>query len=262
MEDMVSKITKVIQENVIDTTGRHREQNENIKSETKQLFKRRREMIERGLPGTNIEYPEIRKTVRKLLRNDIREYNTMGVKEAVETGKGLEKATNEEECKVMIPSLKEEDGSIITNGERILERCAEVYEKLCEDTMQNIATVETEEVPSILTSEVERALSQMKSSKAPGEDQIVAEMIRAGGEIALGKLQELFNAVLRTETAPKEWKNAIITLILKKGDKKDLANYRPITLLSHIYKLLIKVLKNRLSSSLDEHQLPEQVAYR
>ena len=64
--------------------------------------------------------------------------------------------------------------------------------------------METEEVPSILTSEEERVLSQMKSSKAPGEDHIAAEMIRAGGEIALRKIQELFNAVLRTKTVPKE----------------------------------------------------------
>ena len=132
----------------------------------------------------------------------------MGVEETVETGKGLEKfkATNEDECKVLIPSLKGEDGSITTNRERILERCAEFCEKLYEDTVQNIAKVETEEVPSILTSEVERALSQMKSSKAPGEDQIVAEMIKAGGEIALRKIQELFNAVLRTETVPRSGK--------------------------------------------------------
>ena len=263
VEEMVRKITKAIQESAMDTAGRHREQkNENHRSKTKDILKRTREMIEKGLPGANIAYAEICKTVRKLSRDDIRQYNTMRVKKAVETGKGLKKDATKEECKVMIPSLKEEDGSIITNKERILERCAEFYEKLYEDTVQSIANVETEEVPSILTSEVERALSQIKSSKAPGEDQIVAEMIRAGGEIARRKIQELFNAVLRTETVPKEWKKAIITLILKKGDKKDLASYRPINLLSHIYKLFMEVLENRLNSILDEHQPPEQAAHR
>ena len=61
------------------------------------------------------------KTIRKLVRDDIREYNSIRVKKAVETGKGLRKATNREQCKVMISSLKEEDGSITTNRKRILE---------------------------------------------------------------------------------------------------------------------------------------------
>ena len=133
VEDMVSTITNAIQESALDTAWRHREQkNEKLKSKAKHMLKRRREMIERGISRGNIEYAEICKTVGKLLRDDIREYNTMRVKEAVETGKGLRKATTKEECKVMIPSLKEEDGSIITNRERILETRAEFYEKLYE----------------------------------------------------------------------------------------------------------------------------------
>ena len=44
-------------------------------------------MIKREIPRTNIEYAEVCKIVRMLMRDDNREYNTMRVKEAVETGK-------------------------------------------------------------------------------------------------------------------------------------------------------------------------------
>ena len=66
--------------------------------------------------------------------------------------------------------------------------------------------LKTEDVPSIITSAVERALNRMESCKAPGEDQIVVGMIRAGDVIALRKIQELSNAVLRTEAVSKECK--------------------------------------------------------
>ena len=74
----------------------------------------------------------------------------------------------------------------------------------------------------------------MKSRKAPGKDKIVVEVMRAGDKIALRKIHELFNAALIMETVPKEWENIIITLILKKREKKeDLAYYREISLLSN-----------------------------
>ena len=84
MEEMVDRITNTIQESALATAGRHREQkNEKLKSKTKTLLKRRREMIDKGTPRTSIEYAEICKTIRKLVRDDIREYIFISYKNCV-----------------------------------------------------------------------------------------------------------------------------------------------------------------------------------
>ena len=43
---------------------------------------------------------------------------------------------------------------------------------------------------------------------------------------------------------PEEWNEAIIILLYKKGDLKNISNYRPIILLNNIYKLFTKVITN------------------
>ncbi|CAB3240372.1 unnamed protein product [Arctia plantaginis] len=93
-----------------------------------------------------------------------------------------------------------------------------------------IDPMDTEHIPSIL----EFDLSRMKCVKASGKDEVYVEMLQVGGLTVVKQLGNLFNKVLSETIIPDTWKNAIVSTPLLK-------NYRPINLLSQIYKLFARV---------------------
>ena len=113
-----------------------------------------------------------------------------------------------------------------------------------------------------MTGEVKKALKGMQRGKAAGEDQVTSDLLKDGGEIMLEKLATLYTKCLSTGRIPESWKNANIILIHKKGDVKDLKNYRPISLLSVVYKLFTKVIANRINTTLEFNQPKDQAGFR
>ncbi|KAK6736544.1 hypothetical protein RB195_019308 [Necator americanus] len=67
---------------------------------------------------------------------------------------------------------------------------------------------------------------------------------------------------LQKERIPDQWKTSRTVLIHKKGDREDLRNYRPICLLSVLYKVFTKIILTRISRTLDEAQPQEQAGFR
>ena len=53
-----------------------------------------------------------------------------------------------------------------------------------------------------------------------------------------------------------------MVIFFKKGNRKDINNYRPICLLSNMYKLFTKLITTRLEKKLDENQPREQEGFR
>jgi hypothetical protein len=88
-------------------------------------------------------------------------------------------------------------------------------------------------VPEPSLVEVEIAIGKMKSYKSPGTDQIPAELIKAGGETLYSEIHRLICCIWNKEELPQQWKESIIVLIYKNGDKTDCNNYRRISLLSN-----------------------------
>jgi hypothetical protein len=86
-------------------------------------------------------------------------------------------------------------------------------------------------VPGPSHLEVKIAIAELKKYKLSGSDQILAELIQAGGESLLSAIHKLFNSVRNKEELPDQWKESIIVIIHKKDDKTGCTNYYGISLL-------------------------------
>ena len=61
---------------------------------------------------------------------------------------------------------------------------------------------------------------------------------------------ELYNNILLSKEQPQSQKNALVKLLFKKGDHRELKNWRPVSLLNTDYRILSKILTNRISTVL------------
>jgi hypothetical protein len=73
--------------------------------------------------------------------------------------------------------------------------------------------------------ELEIAIGKLKSYKSPGTDQILAELIKAGGETLCSEIHKLVSSIWSKEELPQQWKESIIEPTHKKGDETDCNNY-------------------------------------
>lgn len=101
--------------------------------------------------------------------------------------------------------------------------------------------------------EVARSIRNLRTGKACGLDNVIAEMLKAGGRDIVVFLTLLFNAIFDKGYYPKEWAKAIITPIYKKGDVNSADNYRGVSLLSIISKCYTSILNQRLYNWLEEN---------
>ena len=123
-------------------------------------------------------------------------------------------------------------------------------------------TQETQNAPNILKTDIERAIKTLAKEKSPGIDGIPVELLLAGEGAIVNWLHKLYQSILNGEEMPEDWREAVIIPIYKKGDVTKCENYRPISLLPHAYKILSKIIQDRIQRREEEILKEEQAGFR
>ena len=108
---------------------------------------------------------------------------------------------------------------------------------------------------SINPDDLQKSLRKLTIRKATGLDGISSRMLRRASEYIHIPLAYIINASLRTGVFPAEWKLARVTPLFKSGDRCDLGNYRPISILPVVSKLIEGVVHGQLYRALSNSEV-------
>ena len=99
--------------------------------------------------------------------------------------------------------------------------------------------------------QVYNLIASLDCSKATGTDNISARMLKGTVTCITPTLTKIFNLSIKTGLFPQSWKCARVVPIPKGGDLSNPTNYRPISILP----ILSKVLEKHVHSIISEHLL-------
>jgi len=153
--------------------------------------------------------------------------------------------------------VQDEKGDLVTDSHSILAMWRNHFSQLfsvhgVSDVRQTEIHTADPLVPELSAFEVEMATEKLKRHQSSGIDQIPTELIRAGSRTICFEVHKLINSFWNEVELPEEWKESIIVPVNKKGDKTDCSNYRGISLLSTMYKILSIILLSRLTPKAEE----------
>uniref|UniRef100_A0A3B3DKH2 Reverse transcriptase domain-containing protein n=1 Tax=Oryzias melastigma TaxID=30732 RepID=A0A3B3DKH2_ORYME len=157
------------------------------------------------------------------------------------------------------------DGRLTSDPEEMRQTALDYYSELftvdycCPDTaaelLKNLPRLSAAERVTIdstvLLEEFTEALRGMASGRAPGLDGLTVEFYKHFWDILGADLHQMALSCFSLGKLPTSCRRAVLSLLPKKGDLSLLKNWRPLALLCTDYKLISKVLANRLKGCLD-----------
>ena len=108
-------------------------------------------------------------------------------------------------------------------------------------------------IKPVTKEEIQQEIKLLKNNKAIGPQSIPTKLFKTFNKALNEPLSNLINLSFIKRVFPNVLKTAQILLTFKKGDKTEMDNYSPISLISNVSKILEKLMYKRLYTFLEEN---------
>jgi exonuclease III len=165
----------------------------------------------------------------------------------------------------LVKELRREDGSVVEAGRELTSYVLSYFQELftsnggdrIDDLIQKVIPRVTEDMNKHLVgeftrNEVKAALDDIGNLKAPGPDGMQSIVYKRYWNLMGDKIVDEVLQVLNGAEMPEGWNDTFVTLIPKVKKPNRIKDLRPISLCNVLYKIVSKVLANRLKSILPE----------
>ena len=177
---------------------------------------------------------------------------------------------SKQRVKDSIGPLKGNNGAVISNNKEMAESLKQYFSTVF--TLEDInALPATEQLLEegktcleqlvVTPGMIEAKIKRLKDNKSPGADGISPRLLKEIVDDISVPLAIAFNLSIQDGIVPREWKNANIIPIFKKGSRCKSENYRPVSLTSVICKLLESLLRDHMVDFLTRHSLINQTQH-
>ena len=193
--------------------------------------------------------------IERDFRGNIRKVH-QGIKEITGKGKQTKSSSN---C------IKDKQGNLLFDDQEIQNRWKEYIGELYDDPERKTPQIVFQTPlsgPEITEEEIFHALEQMSKRKATGPDEISSDILEALGDTAIYMLYELFNNIYDNGEIPQELCNSIFIALPKKPGADSCENFRTISLMSHVTKILLRVIINRMRNKINFEISEEQYGFQ
>ncbi|KAA3487341.1 reverse transcriptase [Gossypium australe] len=156
-----------------------------------------------------------------------------------------------------IMSLRIDNGDWCSDQNILQNKAVEFFEKLYGEVPTGLSGTPNNDFPCLNSSEItfleapisneeiKRALFDMAPLKAPGSDGYHALFFQTQWDILGNDVCQWVKRVFAGKPIELELNNTLIVLIPKKESPEDFSQFRPISLCTVLYKLVMKVIANR-----------------